>query len=72
MGRYPLFLNSSIANLPKTHPDSITVPPALEAIRDILRKINFEAGKAENDLKLSRLQTQIIFTPGEEVVIEIF
>ena len=69
MGRYPLFLNSSISNLPKNHPDSITVPQALETIRDILKKINFEAGKAENALKLSRLHVQIVFTPGEEVVI---
>jgi hypothetical protein len=69
MGRYPLFLNSSIGGLPKTHPDSITVPQALETIRDILKKINFEAGKAENALKLSRLNTQIVFTPGEQVVI---
>lgn len=69
MGRYPLFLNSSIAGLHKTHSDSIIVPQALETIRDILKKINFEAGKAENALKLSRLDTQIVFTPGEEVVI---
>jgi hypothetical protein len=72
MGRYPLFLTSSIMGLPKTHPDSITVPQALETIRDILKKINFEAGKAENALKLSRLNTQIVFTPGEQIVIPAF
>jgi hypothetical protein len=54
--------------LPQNHPDSITIPQALETIRDILKKINFEAGKAENSLKLSRLHVQIVFTPGEEVV----
>ena len=68
MGRYPLFLTSSISNLPLNHSDSVAVPQALLTIRDILKKINFEAGKAENTLKLSKLDTQILFTPGEEVV----
>lgn len=68
MGRYPLFLKSVFEKLPENHPDKKAIPQALATLKDILSKINAEAGKAENVLKLSRLQKQIVFNTGEEVV----
>ena len=68
MGRYPLFLKSIFEKLPENHSDKKAIPQALATLKDILSKINAEAGKAENVLKLSRLQKQIIFNTGEEVV----
>ena len=71
MGRYPLFLKSAFERVPDDHPDKIMIPKAMETIRDILSKINIEAGKSENQLKITRLQAQIFFNPGEEVDLDL-
>ncbi|KAJ3188173.1 RHO1 GDP-GTP exchange protein 2 [Gaertneriomyces sp. JEL0708] len=67
MGRYPLFLRSVVDKAAPNNPDRTLVPQAMDVIKTILSKINKEAGEAENRLKLSLLQAQLTFNPGELV-----
>ncbi|KNC95938.1 uncharacterized protein SPPG_08691 [Spizellomyces punctatus DAOM BR117] len=65
VGRYPLLLRSALDKSPENHPDRALLPQAISVIKDVLSKINREAGRAENLLKLHQLQNQLIFNPGE-------
>ncbi|KAJ3054651.1 RHO1 GDP-GTP exchange protein 2 [Rhizophlyctis rosea] len=59
MGRYPLLLKSLLEKTPEDHIDQRVVPPVMDAIKDILTRINIEVGKANNQLKLSQLASQL-------------
>ncbi|KAI9092393.1 CNH domain-containing protein [Phlyctochytrium arcticum] len=67
MGRYPLLLKSILEASPEGHSDRVILPRVIATLKDILHKINKEAGRAENFLKLNQLQSQLVFHPGEQV-----
>nr|KAJ3423238.1 RHO1 GDP-GTP exchange protein 2 [Polyrhizophydium stewartii] len=66
MGRYPLLLKPVMEKAPENHPDRNLIPQALTSIKELLSNINSAAGKAENIVKLSRLEKQILFGEGEK------
>ncbi|XJO72365.1 hypothetical protein BDV3_003492 [Batrachochytrium dendrobatidis] len=66
MGRYPLLLKPVMEKSAETHPDRTLIPQALLSIREVLASINVEAGKADNIVKLSRLDRQLQFDEGEK------
>jgi hypothetical protein len=65
MGRYPLLLEAVLKRTPPDHPDQIAIPQAITIIKDVLSKINIEAGKADNLLKLNQLNQHLVFGEGE-------
>lgn len=68
MGRYPLLLRDAFKRSAENHPDRTLLPQAMDAIKNIMDKINREAGRAENRIKLTKLQESLSFYPGEQVV----
>eukprot|EP00842_Homolaphlyctis_polyrhiza_P000294 jgi/Hompol1/1265/HPOL_002670-RA len=66
MGRYPLLLKPVMEKAVENHPDRTLIPQAMASIKEVLSSINSEAGKAENIVKLSRLEKQIIFGEGQQ------
>ncbi|KAI8897330.1 hypothetical protein BC833DRAFT_621321 [Globomyces pollinis-pini] len=65
LGRYPLLLKPVMEKAAENHPDRILIPQALTGFKAVLTNINIEAGKAENILKLGRLNKQI-FGPTDQ------
>ncbi|KAJ3081352.1 RHO1 GDP-GTP exchange protein 2 [Quaeritorhiza haematococci] len=65
LARYPLLLEAVLKKTPEGHPDQTYIPQAVAFIRTILQKINLEAGKADNLIKLQSLASQIVFDPKE-------
>lgn len=65
MGRYPLLLEAVLKRTDPSNPDRTTIPQAIAAIKDVLKRINQEAGKADNLLKLNQLNQQLVFAEGE-------
>ncbi|KAH9267074.1 hypothetical protein BASA84_000832 [Batrachochytrium salamandrivorans] len=66
MGRYPLLLKPVMEKSTEGHSDRTLIPQALLSIREVLSSINVEAGKADNIVKLSRLEKQLVFSEGEK------
>jgi RHO1 GDP-GTP exchange protein 1/2 len=72
LGRYPLLLKpvmekglwDGLTLATDNHPDKTLIPQALGNLKRILLNINVEAGKAENIVRLAKLQKQII--PGND------
>ena len=50
------------------HPDKTLILQALAVLREILMSINVEAGKAENIVRLSKLQKQIVNNDEDDVI----
>ncbi|KAJ3256696.1 RHO1 GDP-GTP exchange protein 2 [Boothiomyces macroporosus] len=68
LGRYPLLLKPVLEKAAENNPDKTLIPQALAAFKTVLTTINIEAGKAENLLRLGRLQKQIFgLEPDQEV-----
>ncbi|RKO98905.1 hypothetical protein CXG81DRAFT_15300 [Caulochytrium protostelioides] len=65
VGRYPLLLEGVLKHTPKGHSDQRMLPEAVKAIKETLSRINAEAGKADNLLKLQQIKSQLIWHPGE-------
>ncbi|KAI9205831.1 CNH domain-containing protein [Polychytrium aggregatum] len=65
MGRYPLLLENVLKYTSEEHPDQLLISNSIKVIRDVLQRINTEAGKADNILKLARLHHKILWPPGE-------
>ena len=68
LARYPLLLEAVLKHTPDDNPDKTTLPKAIEIVREFLKAVNTETGKAENRFNLLQLDQQLVFRPGEQVV----
>lgn len=68
LGRYPLLLKPVMEKSTENHPDRTSIPQALADLKAVLLNINLEAGKAENIVRLGKLQKQIIGLDEEKDV----
>ena len=48
--------------------DLTALPKVIEIVREFLKAVNTETGKAENRFNLLQLDQQLVFRPGEQVV----
>jgi hypothetical protein len=71
LGRYPLLLKPVMEKATDNHPDRTLIPQALSDLKALLSSINAEAGKAENVVRLGKLQRQIIGLEEEEDVLRL-
>ncbi|KAI0079401.1 CNH-domain-containing protein [Panus rudis PR-1116 ss-1] len=67
LARYPLLLEAVLKHTPADNPDKTAIPRVVEMIREFLKAVNAETGKAENRFNLLQLDQQLVFRPGEEV-----
>ncbi|KAI0769216.1 Pleckstrin homology domain-containing protein [Irpex lacteus] len=49
------------------NPDKVALPKAVEIVREFLKAVNAETGKAENRFNLLQLDQQLVFRAGEQV-----
>ncbi len=59
LARYPLLLENVAKYTAEDNPDAKDIPQAIAMIKDILNKVNYESGKAENQFNLRQLQSQL-------------
>ena len=71
MGRYPLLLKSVLEKTPSNNEDLILIPQAMTDVKNLLAKINYEAGKASNFVRLSRLQKQIFGIENDSNILQL-
>ena len=67
LARYPLLLENILKNTSEGNPDLEDIPPAIEAIRNVLSQVNVASGKSENHFTLLQLNQQLVFRHGEYV-----
>ncbi|KAI0954580.1 hypothetical protein AcW1_006427 [Taiwanofungus camphoratus] len=67
LARYPLLLEAVLKHTPDGNPDKGALPKAVQLVREFLKAVNHETGKAENRFNLLQLDQQLIFRPGEQV-----
>ncbi|EJF59044.1 CNH-domain-containing protein [Dichomitus squalens LYAD-421 SS1] len=67
LARYPLLLEAVLKHTPEDNPDKTALPKAIEIVREFLKAVNAETGKAENRFNLLQLDQQLVFRPGEQV-----
>ncbi|GJE93881.1 CNH-domain-containing protein [Phanerochaete sordida] len=67
LARYPLLLEAVLKHTPEDNPDKHTLPKVVQIVRDFLKAVNAETGKAENRFNLLQVDQQLVFRPGEEV-----
>ncbi|KAI0664258.1 CNH domain-containing protein [Cubamyces menziesii] len=67
LARYPLLLEAVLKHTPAENPDKVALPKAVEIVREFLKAVNTETGKAENRFNLLQLDQQLVFRPGEQV-----
>ncbi|KAI0791960.1 CNH-domain-containing protein [Abortiporus biennis] len=67
LARYPLLLEAVNKHTPADNPDKVALPKAVEIIRNFLKAVNAETGKAENRFNLLQLDQQLVYRQGEEV-----
>ncbi|KAI9015687.1 hypothetical protein CLU79DRAFT_707318 [Phycomyces nitens] len=61
LGRYTLLLKEILKHTPEGHPDRIQIPESVETIRQFLRRVNTETGKAKNKFDLERIHKHLTF-----------
>ena len=59
LARYPLLLENVLKNTADDNPDKHDIPKAIEQIRETLKRVNEESGKAENHYNLMSLNSQL-------------
>ncbi len=69
LARYPLLLEAILKQTPDDHPDKEALPEVVKQVRAFLKAVNTESGKSENMFNLAQLDQQLIFRPGENIVI---
>jgi len=52
LGRYPILIKDIIKNTPEGHRDIILLTDALQQVENVLKEVNYQAGRATNKLKL--------------------
>ncbi|KAI0642272.1 CNH-domain-containing protein [Trametes meyenii] len=67
LARYPLLLGAVLKHTSEDNPDHTALPKAIEIVREFLKSVNAETGKAENRFNLLQLDQQLVFRPGEQV-----
>ncbi|KAI0315023.1 CNH domain-containing protein [Amylostereum chailletii] len=67
LARYPLLLEAVAKHTPDDSPDKETIPKVVAMVREFLKEVNLQTGKAENRFSLLQLDQQLVFRPGEEV-----
>ncbi|OCH85211.1 CNH-domain-containing protein [Obba rivulosa] len=67
LARYPLLLEAVLKHTSEDNPDKKVLPKVIEIVREFLKAVNYETGKAENRFNLLQLDQQLIFRPGEQV-----
>lgn len=65
LARYPLLLEAVNKHTPADNPDKAAIPRAVEIVRNFLKAVNAETGKAENRFNLVQLDQQLVFRQGE-------
>lgn len=65
LARYPLLLEAVNKHTPQDNPDKAALPKAVEIVRNFLKAVNAETGKAENRFNLLQLDQQLVFRQGE-------
>jgi hypothetical protein len=66
MGRYPLLLQAVIHRTPDNHPDNHLLSKVVEDIKQVLRAINLETGKADNALRLKNIHHRLVFKDHDD------
>ncbi|KAL0095975.1 hypothetical protein J3Q64DRAFT_1705606 [Phycomyces blakesleeanus] len=61
LGRYTLLLNDILKHTPDNHPDRVDIPKAIDYIKQLLTRVNTEAGKAKNRFDLERIHNNLAF-----------
>ncbi|GBE89631.1 Rho1 guanine nucleotide exchange factor 1 [Sparassis crispa] len=67
LARYPLLLEAVLKHTSDDNPDKTTLPKVVEIVRNFLKSVNAETGKAENRFNLLQIDQQLFFRPGEQV-----
>ncbi|ORX91433.1 CNH-domain-containing protein [Basidiobolus meristosporus CBS 931.73] len=65
LGRYPLLLEAVIKHTPDGHPDKRDLPIVIEAIKELLSQVNTETGRADNKLRLTKLNDALFSKNGD-------
>ena len=68
LARYPLLLEAVLKHTPEDNPDKQNLPKVVEVVREFLRAVNAETGKAENRFNLLQLDQQLVYRQNEFVV----
>lgn len=71
LARYPLLLEAVLKHTPEDNPDKQNLPKVVEVVREFLRAVNAETGKAENRFNLLQLDQQLVYRQNEFVVREV-
>ena len=71
IGRYPLLLKTVLEKSAPGSEDLKLIPQAMSDLKDILTKINYEAGKASNIVRLNRLQKQLFGLDAENDILQL-
>ena len=65
LGRYLLLLKPAYEKAPENHPDRVIIPQAILGIREVLHNVNIQVGISDNRLKLSQLNSKLLFLEGD-------
>ncbi|KAJ2649705.1 RHO1 GDP-GTP exchange protein 2 [Coemansia sp. RSA 1287] len=60
LARYPLLLRAVLKYTPEDHPDREAIPFVIERIEGMLNRINVETGKAQNRLRLFKVDEKLV------------
>ncbi|KAJ1808944.1 RHO1 GDP-GTP exchange protein 2, partial [Coemansia sp. RSA 2598] len=62
LARYPLVLKAVLKYTPAGHPDRETIPFVISRVEAMLNRINTETGKAQNRLRLYKVDEKLVCT----------
>ncbi|KAJ2850354.1 RHO1 GDP-GTP exchange protein 2 [Coemansia brasiliensis] len=60
LARYPLLLRAVLKYTPEGHPDRDAIPQVIDRVEDMLNRINVETGKAQNRLRLFKVDEKLV------------
>lgn len=67
LARYPLLLEAVLKHTSEDNPDGKNLREVISIIKDFLRRVNIETGRAENRFNLFQLSQSLVFNHGEYV-----